>query len=205
MTKRNLSSMIITLPMLGLFIGIIYAFTLASLTQFTNLSNLALTFILMAIMMILTGGIHVDGWIDTSDAFFSYQDKPNRLKIMEDPRVGAFGVLGLLFLLVFKFLFIYEILSHQEPYLFIYIVFILFLSRMLTGIVIILGIYNLLYLTVFIILLILIGILHLLFKRFFMRQFGGLTGDLSGASIEGTELILWLLMWLLHYYVTGGQ
>lgn len=240
MTKRNLSSMIITLPMLGLFIGIIYAFTLASLTQFTNLSNLALTFILMAIMMILTGGIHVDGWIDTSDAFFSYQDKPNRLKIMEDPRIGAFGVLGLLFLLVFKFLFIYEILSHQEPYLFIYIVFIPFFSRMLTGIglilikpakksglgylfkaenpqilnfyliylipiVIILGIYNLLYLTVFIILLILIGILHLLFKRFFMRQFGGLTGDLSGASIEGTELILWLLMWLLHYYVTGGQ
>lgn len=134
MTKRNLTGMIITLPLFGMFMGIIYAFTLAGLTQFTNLSNLAMTVIFMALMVILTGGIHVDGWVDTSDAFFSYQDKQKRLEIMEDPRVGAFGVLGLLFLFAFKFLFIFEVLSNHEPHLFIYIVFIPFFSRMLTGI-----------------------------------------------------------------------
>src|SRR5699024_6510277 len=68
----------------------------------------------------------------------------------------------------------------------------------------ILGSFNLTYMFVFVIILNLIGILHILYKRFFVQQFGGLTGDLSGASIEGTEFLLWMVMWLLPYYVMGG-
>src|SRR5699024_12456489 len=71
--------------------------------------------------------------IDASDAFFSYRDVKKRLQIMEDPRVGAFGVLGLLFLLSFKFLFIFEIVANYQSYFFIYVVFISFFSRMITG------------------------------------------------------------------------
>src|SRR5699024_903101 len=145
----------------------------------------------------------------------------------------------LLFLLSFKFLFIFEIVANYQSYLFIFVIFIYFFSRMFTvigliffypanksgfvyffkfdidkhlklylvyiiPIIIILGIYNLTYMIVFLIILSLIGILHILYKRFFVQQFGGLTGDLSGASIEGTEFILWMIMWLLHYYVMGG-
>ncbi|NRK74201.1 adenosylcobinamide-GDP ribazoletransferase, partial [Salmonella enterica subsp. enterica serovar Typhi] len=29
------------------------------------------------------------------------------------------------------------------------------------------------------------------------------TGDLLGASVEGTELALWATLWLLHYFVMG--
>lgn len=239
MTQSNLRGMLITLPLFGLFIGMFYAFTLAGLIHLTSLSNLAIALIFLLLMVILTGGIHVDGWIDMSDALFSYQDKQKRLEIMDDPRVGAFGVLGLLFLVIVKFLFIYEVISTAEPYLFIYIVFIPFFSRLFTGIglvlikpakekglaylfhstdsniinlyliyiipvLIILSIYNLKYMLSFIFLLCLMGILYILFKRFTTREFGGLTGDLSGAGIEGVELILWFLMWLLHYYVTAG-
>src|SRR5699024_802154 len=145
----------------------------------------------------------------------------------------------LLFLLSFKFLFIFEIVASYQSYFCMYVVFISFLSSMIRGIgiiliqsanksalgylfksdndqhlklylvyiiqiIIILGIYNLTYMIVFVTILSLIGILHILYKRFFVQQFGGLTGDLSGASIEGTEFILWMIMWLLHYYVLGG-
>src|SRR5699024_4687808 len=87
----------------------------------------------LAFTFILSGGIHLDGWIDMSDALFSYQNKQKRLLIMEDQQVGAFGVLGLLFICVFKFLFIYEIISISDSSIYIYIVFIPFISRLFTG------------------------------------------------------------------------
>jgi adenosylcobinamide-GDP ribazoletransferase len=34
-----------------------------------------------------------------------------------------------------------------------------------------------------------------------VKWFGGLTGDLLGAAVEGTELLLWAIIWLLHYFV----
>src|SRR5699024_12376068 len=94
------------------------------------LYDLAITLIFITFTIILTVGIHLDGWIDASDVFFSYRDVKKRLQIMEDPRVGAFGVLGLLFLLSFKFLFIFEIVANYQSYFFIYVVFISFFSRM---------------------------------------------------------------------------
>src|SRR5699024_4186001 len=138
MNKRNLTGMIMTLPLFGLFIDVISAFVLAGLTEYTLLSDLAITLIFITFTIILTGGIHLDGWIDASYAFFSYRDVKKRLQIMEDPRVGAFGVLGLLFLLSFKFLFIFEIVANYQSYLFIYVVFISFFSRIITVIVLIL-------------------------------------------------------------------
>src|SRR5690625_596377 len=239
MNKRNLTGMIMTLPLFGLLIGVISAFVLAGLTEYTLLSDLAITLIFITFTIILTGGIHLDGWIDASDAFFLYRDVKKRIQFIEDLRVGAFGVLGLLFLVLFKFLFIFEIVANYQSYFFIYVVFILYFSRKLTRIglililpakksglgylfksdndlhlklyivyiipiIIILGIYNLTYMIVFVILFSLIGILHILHNRFFVQQFCGLTGDLSLAIIDVYEFILWMIMWLLHYYVMGG-
>src|SRR5699024_12026392 len=102
---------------------VISAFVLAGLTEYTLLSDLAITLIFITFTIILTGGIHLDGWIDASDAFFSYRDVKKRLHIMEDPRVGAFGVFGLLFLLSFRFLFFFEIVSNYQCYFFFYCVF----------------------------------------------------------------------------------
>src|SRR5699024_12580886 len=103
-----------------LFIVFISAFVLSGLTEYTLLSYLVITIIFITFTIILTGGIHLDGWIDASDAFFSYRDVKKRLQIMEDLRVGAFGVLGLLFLLSFNFLFIFEILFNFQSYFFFF-------------------------------------------------------------------------------------
>lgn len=42
----------------------------------------------------VTGGIHMDGFMDTSDALASWQPKERRLEILKDSHVGAFAVLG---------------------------------------------------------------------------------------------------------------
>ena len=61
--------------------------------------------------IVLTGGLHLDGWADTGDAFFSYRDREKRLEILEDPRLGAFGTMALVFLIVVKIALFNELLS----------------------------------------------------------------------------------------------
>src|SRR5690625_7481237 len=71
-----------TFPILGLLQGSVYAGTVFLLSSYTPLSHLMLALCLWLVLIILSGGIHLDGLIDTSDAYFSYQHSVDRLKIM---------------------------------------------------------------------------------------------------------------------------
>lgn len=51
---------------------------------------------LLAIPILVTGGIHIDGFMDTSDARHSYGDKARKLEILKDAHIGAFAVIRLL-------------------------------------------------------------------------------------------------------------
>ena len=53
--------------------------------------------------VIVTGGIHLDGFADTTDALASRKEKKEMLSIMQDPHIGTFAVIGLcmVFLLTF--------------------------------------------------------------------------------------------------------
>jgi adenosylcobinamide-GDP ribazoletransferase len=51
----------------------------------------------------ITGGLHLDGFIDCCDGLLVAQPAGRRLEIMKDSRVGAFGVLGAFCLLLVKF------------------------------------------------------------------------------------------------------
>lgn len=60
-----------------------------------GLGDLCRTLILVAIPLLITGGFHVDGFMDTCDAFRSYQPKEEKLQILKDPHIGAFAVITL--------------------------------------------------------------------------------------------------------------
>jgi adenosylcobinamide-GDP ribazoletransferase len=51
----------------------------------------------------LTGGLHLDGLMDSCDGLFCVRLPEERLEIMKDSRVGAFGVLGAVCLLLGKY------------------------------------------------------------------------------------------------------
>jgi adenosylcobinamide-GDP ribazoletransferase len=236
MDKEHLKKAVQAFPLVGLMQGIIYAAVLYLCLEFTPFSHLAAAFLLWLATILLTGGIHLDGWMDASDAYFSYQDQGKRLEIMKDPRTGAFGVLSILVLLSSRFLFIYESTANVEPLLLIMIAAIPFLSKSVMGVMLLtlkaaknegLGslfqkaakpqslwpypIYFLSFLVIgslFIKEFFIIGLLILvaaccllLFRRKALKWFGGITGDVLGACVEGTELLLWLTVWLLHYFV----
>ena len=51
--------------------------------------------------LVVTGGFHTDGFMDTTDALRSYQPKERKLEIMHDPHVGSFAVIGLVTAVLF--------------------------------------------------------------------------------------------------------
>lgn len=112
--KSEMRWMVRTFPLLGLLIGMFLSSGYVLLASFTPMSSLALSFYIWVMPILLTGGIHLDGYMDASDAYFSYRDLKKRLEIMKDPRIGAFGTLSLVVLLSSRFLFIYESVRYSD-------------------------------------------------------------------------------------------
>jgi adenosylcobinamide-GDP ribazoletransferase len=80
------------LPLVGLFIGLLLTLIVFVLTQF-HLSSLMLATIITFKWLWITGGLHMDGLMDTADGFFSHRSRERMLEIMQDSRVGNFAVL----------------------------------------------------------------------------------------------------------------
>ncbi|MGD7010009.1 adenosylcobinamide-GDP ribazoletransferase [Metabacillus sp. 84] len=228
------------LPAIGLLMGSVQAALLWLLQTYTPLSALACAFIIWLSAIMMTGGLHLDGWMDSSDAYFSYRDRDKRLEIMKDPRIGAFGVLSVLVLLFAKFLFIYEVIERFHGFGFSLLALIPMLSRTGMGLLLasvpsvkkdglsyffqkglqwrriagsyaisvtlvacLLGLFEPVLVIYLIGLLLMSALFTLASGLFFKKEFGGITGDLLGASSEGGEVFLWMGLWLLHYYVMG--
>jgi adenosylcobinamide-GDP ribazoletransferase len=236
MDKPHLKSAVQAFPLLGLLQGGIYAGLFYLLLEYTPFSNLAAAFLLWLMSILLTGGIHLDGWMDASDGYFSYKDQQKRLQVMNDPRTGAFGVISVIVLLSNRFLFIYEITVNVQVETYLMIAGIPLLSKSVMGLLLltvrsakkeglgalfqsaaalkdlwtyIVYIIGFLALMLFFdsafnyisILLVAAFVILLIFRRKAIKWFGGITGDILGAAVEGTELFLWMTLWLLHYFV----
>jgi adenosylcobinamide-GDP ribazoletransferase len=87
-------------PIIGLLIGILLSLTAVF---FSSLPNLPRATLILIISIIVTGGIHLDGFADTCDGFYDAKPKEEILKIMRDSRVGVMGVIGIVSLLLLKF------------------------------------------------------------------------------------------------------
>ena len=82
-------------PPLGFFIGIIQSYIFLFLRT-NSWSVYASALICLASGYLITGGLHIDGLMDTFDGIFA--GKKKRLKAMKDSKVGSFGVQSLVFI-----------------------------------------------------------------------------------------------------------
>ena len=107
-------------PLVGLVLGICYA--LAAWLLLYALGMRSLTAALLLILpLLLTGGLHADGFMDTADGVFSGRDRARKLEIMKDSRVGAFGVVSFVMLMFVQ----YALLSDLAPMLFVPALFVM--------------------------------------------------------------------------------
>jgi adenosylcobinamide-GDP ribazoletransferase len=90
------------LPAVGLLIGAILA-VLNWLLCAIHVQALLSAGIITVAWLMLTGGIHFDGLMDTADGVFSQRDQKRMLEIMSDSRVGNFGAMTGWCVLLLKF------------------------------------------------------------------------------------------------------
>ena len=80
-------------PLIGAVIGLLLGAWLW-VCEWLGLSAFLKGAVGAVIPLLVTGGIHMDGFMDTSDAMASWQPKERRLEILKDSHVGAFAVIG---------------------------------------------------------------------------------------------------------------
>lgn len=92
--EKELQYHLIFFPWVGAVIGLL----LLGWQKFAETfhpGSVAKTLVGMAIPLLITGGFHVDGYMDTMDAFHSYGPREEKLRILKDPHIGAFSVIRL--------------------------------------------------------------------------------------------------------------
>ena len=91
---------VVAFPYVGLIIGLILALLYGILSPFIPLVPLML--IIVVAEFLITGGLHADGLMDTSDGLFSGRERERKLEIMKDSRIGSFGVVAFVFVTLLK-------------------------------------------------------------------------------------------------------
>src|SRR5919202_5659092 len=87
-------------PVIGLLIGGILAIVDAGLQEL-GVPILTRSALVVVSWIALTGGLHLDGVMDTADGL-AVKDRQRRLEVMADSATGAFGAMAAVALLLLK-------------------------------------------------------------------------------------------------------
>ncbi len=91
-SKENMKYMMCFFPFVGTVVGVLFAGT-AYVGNYFFFEPVFVAALMTAVPVLVTGGIHVDGLLDTADAMSSWQERERRLEILKDSRAGAFAVI----------------------------------------------------------------------------------------------------------------
>ena len=194
-------------PLVGFFLGLILYGVYALLYPYVPHTHLSI--FVFVLWVVLSGALHLDGLSDTIDGLFVPKQKA--LSVMKDPHTGG---MGMIFTVVFLLLKASSVISLGLYYL---LPVILMLSRLNATLAIYLYPYispngmsmlakeefssSQLIITLFyvIVIALLFGAFSLmvytllilfLLKLFFIKRYGGFSGDIYGFTTETTELVL---------------
>ncbi|MBR6656722.1 MAG: adenosylcobinamide-GDP ribazoletransferase [Oscillospiraceae bacterium] len=96
------SLMLVVFPFVGTIIGGIWALV-AFLLDKINCPQMFAAAVLALLPYLLTGGIHLDGYMDCCDAIFSRRPLEKKREILKDSHVGSFAVIALAMLFMLSF------------------------------------------------------------------------------------------------------
>ena len=92
--EEDMHYMLCFFPWVGAVIGVcIYLWNM--LCAALSIGRTCYVLVAVAIPILVTGGFHVDGFMDTMDALHSYQSRERKLEILKDSHIGAFAVIML--------------------------------------------------------------------------------------------------------------
>ncbi len=212
-------------PLVGLLIGTVLALVALGMH---NVPAPITALTLLSIWVAISGGLHLDGVMDIADALGSNQPLARRWEIMKDPQIGSFGMLALVFLLAWKAVLLWALLAYHAPWWWLLIVPVLgrwagvallvltpcaqpkglawSWQQSLSGQDVALALVPVLLIALLapaIVLMVLtVTVFVLLIRWLLLRLFNGINGDMVGATIEGGELWLLILLWSWWQFAT---
>ena len=128
--EEDMKYMLCFFPWIGAVIGGgVYLWS--CLCGIFDVGEICHTLIGAAVPLVITGGFHVDGFMDTMDAFHSYRPREKKLEILKDSHIGAFAVI---MLAVYGIIYIGAFSEVAVPKLLKIVCGGFFLARCLSGI-----------------------------------------------------------------------
>jgi adenosylcobinamide-GDP ribazoletransferase len=216
------------LPLVGWIVGGISALIFYGCTFIFPISVCILLSMIASIL--ITGAFHEDGLADVCDGFGGGHTKERKLEIMKDSHIGAYGVTGLIMLLLLKFVLLNEIYFKILPFIIIsahslsrfaaitimnahqYVrrneesKVIGVIKKMTIPELIFACICGLLPMLLFQNYLYFLLIMPVIISRwllgiYFKKQIGGYTGDCLGAAQQICEIVFYLSFFVLWKYI----
>jgi adenosylcobinamide-GDP ribazoletransferase len=133
---HNMRYSLLILPWIGAVISI-FLYALVVVSPVLNINPVFFASLAVAIPIVITGGIHLDGFCDTTDALSSHQNREEKLRIMKDPHVGAFAIIYTVTIVLLQFGAWHQLYSAQDYLLLVMGLFVFVLSRILTALAVI--------------------------------------------------------------------
>ncbi len=220
--KEKIRYMLVCLPFVGMVIGVVEYLWLL-LCEGLQCGAVLTAAGFTVIPVLLTGGIHLDGFMDTVDALKSHASPEKKRAILKDPHAGAFAVIGLGCYLLAYFALWYDI----GPVALRFMMPMHVMSRSLSAVSGTLlpvrpgegtlnffrqaadkkvGIMAVLWVILSAAYLVAVDPLTgsvmalgailtlLLVRRMAMKQFEGMSGDIAGFQLQAAELVMLALM-----------
>jgi cobalamin 5'-phosphate synthase/cobalamin synthase len=108
-SPAQLGASVMFYPFVGCLLGLLLV-GIGSLVNALFAREVVAALLLLA-WVLLTGGLHLDGLMDACDGLLSHRDVTERLRIMKDVHVGAWGILGAVWLLITKYAALHALLT----------------------------------------------------------------------------------------------
>jgi adenosylcobinamide-GDP ribazoletransferase len=110
--ENELAKSMVYFPIVGFGLGFILVYADKGLLWV--LPHSITNALLIIIAVLLTRALHIDGLADTLDGMMGGYDKQSRLHIMKDSRLGTAGALGIMFLLLVKYVTLNNLFSGEK-------------------------------------------------------------------------------------------
>ena len=220
-SDQRVGQSVLFYPLVGLLIGAILVLISGQLPGQSLALNAA---IILTAWVLLTGGLHLDGLADCSDAWAGgLADKERSLAIMKDPAAGPIAVIMLILLLLLKWTALQSLLQQQQefiplllaPFLGRLSILILMLStpyirksglgnamqqhlpRQAAKLIIFSSLALLVWLTNLYTLIAVLSLIGLI-RYLALQRLQGVTGDVYGASVEMVEAMVLISLVLIN-------
>ena len=103
------------LPVVGALIGAMW-WGVAELLVLCGLHTVLASAVLASFPFIITGFIHLDGYMDTSDAVLSRRSQDDKLRILKDPHTGSFAVIMLALVFIMQFAAAFAVIENGKHF-----------------------------------------------------------------------------------------